>query len=157
MLGAVLVWLIINGRKEEMRQTAAQSEVVQTARLSATRVAGAGDLEIAEADVVGMRKGEGAVTLTPITIRNRGNLPSHNILLRLQCLDAGGKVIDTRTWRVDETIPPGQSITTPEIALDKVPRTGVRYRIAIIYSDLGSAPESGREPAEATKGGKTQR
>ena len=156
MLGAVLVWLIVNGRKQEMRQTAAQSEVVETARLSATRVVGAGDLEIAEPEVKRTRKGKGEEILAPITIRNHGNLPYHNTLLRLQCLDAGGKPVDTRTWHAEETILPGQSITIAEVALDKVPGACTRYRISIAYSDLGPAPESSPEPAESSKGGRAR-
>ncbi len=153
MLGAVFIWLIINGRKEEMRQTAAHAEVVQTAQLSATRVVGTGDLEIVDSDVKGVRKDEDKETLGPIMIRNRGNLPYHNALLRLQCLDASGKIVDTRTWNFAGTFPPGQSVTIPEITLDKVPRASVRMRISIAYSDLGAAPDASQQPVEKPKAG----
>ena len=60
MLGAVLVWLIINGRREEARQAAGPTEVVKTANLSATRVAAPSDLEVVGSSVEASTKGDNA-------------------------------------------------------------------------------------------------
>lgn len=137
MLVAVLVWLIINGRKAETRLAAAPAEVIQTARLSATRVIAPNDLEPAETNVA---RQAAAGQVGPITIRNRGNVAYHGTMLRLQCLDAGGKIVDARSRLVPETIAPGQSVTIDPWTLADVPRSVVRYRIVVAYSDLGPAP-----------------
>lgn len=142
MLGAVLVWLIINGRKEEARLASAPSEVVQTARLSATRAIAPGDLEVAEAEVGRINRETALEQLGPVVIRNRGSVAYHGTMLRLQCLDSAGKLLDTRTHLAPDTIAPGQNITVGGIALEKVPHSTFRYRISIAYSDLGPAPES---------------
>ncbi len=149
MLCAVLAWLIINGRREEIRQTAAKSEVVQTAQLSPTRVLGAVDLEVSEPGPEGTRRGERQELLGPVTIHNRGALPYHNTALRLQCLDAGGKVVDNRVLMVPETILPGQSITIRDLVPDKLPRSAARCRLTVAYSDLGAAPQETEEPKKA--------
>ncbi len=156
MLSAVLVWLIINGRKEEARLASAPSEVVQTAKLSPTRAIAPSDLEVAESNVVRTNREDTPELLGPVAIRNRGHVAYHGTMLRLQCLDSSGKVVDTRTRLAPDTIAPGQSITITDITLEKVPRSTIRYHISIAFSDLGPAPGSDDEGTkeQKTKGSK---
>ncbi len=149
LLVAVLVWLIINGRKEESRRASAPSEVVQTAKLSPTRAVAPSDLEVAEPDAARTNRGDLPDQLGPVAIHNRGSVAYHGTMLRLRCLDSSGKVLDTRTLLVPETIAPGQTITVGPIALEKVPHGTVRYHIGIAFSDVGTAPEPTNE---GTKG-----
>jgi hypothetical protein len=133
MLGAVLVWLIINGRKEEARQITGPTEVVKTAGLSATRVVAPTDLEVSESRPPDAAR---AHTPGPVEIRNRGKLPYRNIMLQITCLGADGKVLDTRTRLVVETIAPGQSLTLADLALESVPPGTIRFGFSIVYGDL---------------------
>jgi hypothetical protein len=140
MLGAVLVWLIINGRKEEARQAAAPTEIVQTARLSPTRVVAPKDLAIVASNALGAIKTGKSEPIGPIEIRNNGRIAYHAVMLRLACLDSNGKVLDTKSRLVPDTIQPGQSLTVSDFAPENVPAQAVRYRISIAYSNLGPAP-----------------
>jgi hypothetical protein len=139
MLGAVLVWLIINGRREEARQAAAPTEVVQTARLSPTRVVAPKELEIVASQAAGALNPGKSEPIGPIEIRNNGTIAYHAIMLRLECLDSDGKVLDTKSHLVPDTIQPGQSFTINDFAPENVPARAVRYRISIAYSELGPA------------------
>jgi len=136
MLGAILVWLVINGRKEEVRQVAVPSEIVKTARLSPTRIVAPADLEVSESPTQGPPK-TGA--LGAVAIRNRGKVAYHNVLLQIACLANDGKILDTRTRLVVESVPPGQSITLADVALDNIPKGTIRFGLSIVYCDLGAA------------------
>ncbi len=151
LLGAVLVWLIINGRKEESRLASAPSEVVQTAKLSPTRAVAPSDLEVAEPDTARTDRKDLPDQLGPVAIHNRGSVAYHGTMLRLQCLDSSGKVLDTRTLLVPETIAPGQTITVGPITLEKVQHSTVRYHIGIAYSDLGTALQSTSQSTKEQK------
>jgi hypothetical protein len=139
MLGVVLVWLIINGHKEEVRQKAAPTEIVKDAGLSATRVVAPTDLEVSESRPPGA-----ANTKTPagVEIRNRGKLAYRNIMLQVTCLGADGKVLDTRTRLVVETVAPGQSLTLSDLALESIPRGTARFGFSILYGDLDAAAKT---------------
>ena len=51
LLGAVLVSLVLSGRKEEQRQAAAPTEIVKTAKATATRSMVPEDLDVGESRV----------------------------------------------------------------------------------------------------------
>jgi hypothetical protein len=140
MLGAVLVWLIINGRKEEARQATAPAEVVKTASLSPTRVVAPKDLEIVASNAMGAIKASRSEPIGPIAIRNNGKISYHAIMLSLAYLDGNDRVLDTRSRLVPDTIQPGQSFTVSDFPLEDVPARAVRYRISIAYSNFGPAP-----------------
>ena len=139
MLVAVLVWLIINGRKEEVRAAKAPSEIVKTAKSSFTRVVRPGDLEaVAQGDEIKPR-GADSGTQAQVVIRNRGNIAYHNVMLKLAYLGAGGKILSTRNRLVSETIEAGQTLTVGDIAADGVTPGTARCQITILYADLAPA------------------
>lgn len=135
MLGAVLVWLIISGRKEEAKQAAAgTTEALKDAKLSATRIVAPGDLEAVESDSAGTETNQAA-----LVIRNRGSLPYHGVLLQVSCLGNKGEVLATKIRLVPDTIPPGQSVTVKGPVIEEAAPGTVRYGISIVYADLGPA------------------
>jgi hypothetical protein len=146
MLGSVLVMLVVQGRRQEAGKSAVPAEKVQTARSTATRVFAPKDLDLDESRVelrpvaTGKDGNPGRAALCRITVRNSGRLAYHDVMLKLTCFGAGGKVLDSRTQLVPGTVPPGQTITVPELAVDGLPRDSVRCGLAILYSDLGAAP-----------------
>jgi hypothetical protein len=145
MLGAVLVWLILKARKEEAQTARAPVEIVRTARLSPTRAIGPKDLDATESRVEiipsgrGQTKTAGRSAHAHVVIRNHGTVAYRDIMLKLTCLGGNGKVIDTRTRLVPETIQPGQTLTVNDMAIENLPNDTVRCRISILYSDLGPA------------------
>jgi hypothetical protein len=140
MLSTVLVWLVMQGRKEEAKQAAAPTEIVQTAESSPTRVVAPNDLEATEASGAGAATAGMPPALGPVAIRNQGKFSYHAVMLRISCLGSGGKVLVTRTHLAPETIPPGQTVTVGDVTLKDVPRGTTSYRIGILYCDLGPAP-----------------
>jgi hypothetical protein len=146
MLGAVLVWLILKARKEEAQTPGAPVEIVRTAKSSPTRVIGPKDLDATESRVEIPPTGRGQTKTAErsshahVVIRNHGTVAYRDVMLKLTCLGSNGKVIDTQTRLVPETIQPGQTLTVDDIAINDLPNGTVRCRISILYSDLGPAP-----------------
>ena len=142
MLGTVLVWLIIQGRKEETRLAAAPSEIVKTAKSSFTRVIAPSDLDAEESRLEITTKTPAPGAVGQVVIHNRGKVAYHGVMLKVSCLGSGGKLLDTRTQLVPETIAAGQTLTVGGIVLDTGPRGTVRCSVSILYSDLGPAPRA---------------
>lgn len=142
MLCAVLVWLVINGRKEESRLAAGPAEIVQTAKTSSTRVMAPGDLEVTESRA-GIPTGSAQrIAIGRIAISNRGKISYHDVMLRISCLGSGGSVLNTQNRLVEGTIQPGQTLTVDDIVVADPPRGAVRCTVSILYSDLGPAPKT---------------
>ncbi|MGA2260103.1 MAG: hypothetical protein ABSH28_01565 [Acidobacteriota bacterium] len=142
MLGTVLVWLVIQGRREETKQAAAPTEIVQTAKASPTRIFAPGDLEVGES-----REGVTSKQATPapigkIEIRNHGKVAYHDIMLKLTCLGGGGKVLDAQTRLIPGTIEPAQVLALSDLTFEGIPRGTVRYDFSILYCDFGPAPRT---------------
>jgi hypothetical protein len=139
LLGAILVWLVINGRREGARQAAAPVESVKTAKLSPTRMVAPADLDAAEAPASDAAANRKPGMLGAVVIRNRGQLAYHGVMLRLSCLGNGGKELDTRIKLIPDTIQPGQSITVADLFIESVAPGTIGYSVGIVYADLGPA------------------
>ncbi|MBP1596294.1 MAG: hypothetical protein H6Q05_1671 [Acidobacteria bacterium] len=148
MLGAVLVMLVVQGRKQEAlrAQTPAPAEIIRTARATATRVMAPRDLQITESggDAAG---GAGAGTgntpsavIARQSIRNSGRVAYHNIMLKITCLGKGGKVLEIRTRLLPETIPSGLSRSLADLANEPFPDGTIRCTPSILYAEIGAAP-----------------
>ena len=145
MLATVLIWLVVQARKQEAKTATAPAEIVRSAKSSPTRVIAPKDLDAGESQVEfasmvsGAPKSGGRSALLHIVIRNRGAVPYHNVMLKLTWVGASGKAIDSQTHMVRDTIEPGQTLTDGDVALEDVPNGSVKCTIVILHSDLGQA------------------
>jgi hypothetical protein len=146
LLGAVLVSLVLSGRKEEMRLGSAPSEVVKTAKATPTRSMAPGDLDITESKVElvaparNQKSAVGPVAHCQLVIRNHGQIAYHDVMLKLHCLRSNGKDLDYRTQLVPETIQPGQILTIPDVTIDEIPPGTARCTLSVLYANIGPAP-----------------
>jgi hypothetical protein len=146
LLGAVLVSLVLSGRKEEQRQAAAPTEIVKTAKATATRSMVPEDLDVGESRVeLTAADRNQKHTAEPqarcrLVIRNHGRIAYHDLVLKLQCLGSSGKHLGQLTQLVPETIQPGQVLTIPEVLIDKLPAGTAKCTLSVLYANLGSAP-----------------
>jgi hypothetical protein len=139
LLAAALVWLIINGRREEARIAAAPTEVVKTARSSSTRIVAPKDLVAVTTPDPG-EAGASAHSLGRVEIQNRGSHTYHNVMLRFTYLAGSGKLLDSQTQLVQGTIEPGQTFFAGRISTDNAPSGASSCNVSILYSELGPAP-----------------
>ncbi len=142
MLVAVLVWLVLQARKEDARRTSGPVEIVRTAKLSATRAVAPKDLEIGGSPIEiakGRSRGALSVSRDGVTIHNRGNVAYHNILLKLTCFGSGSTVLHTQNRTVEGTLKPGQSLPVGDIAADALPPGTTRCTVTVLLADLGPA------------------
>jgi len=146
LLGAVLVSLVISGRKEEQRKATVPTEIVKTAKATATRSMAPEDLDVGESKVqltAASRNQSGAAeprALCQLVIRNRGRIAYHDLALKLQCLGSSGKQLGQLTQLVPETVQPGQVLTISDVMIDKLPAGTARCTLSVLYANLGPAP-----------------
>ena len=146
MLVAVLVYLVIQGRRQEKRQekTVRPVEIVQESAPSLTRVIGPDDLEILESKTeIGASGAEAgqppSVTVSAthrFTIRNNAHVAYHGLGLRLSYLGRGEKTLETRTVPVSDLLQPGQARVLDEIKEADLPAGTLKCRATIAYADL---------------------
>ena len=146
LLGAVLVSLVLSGRKEEMRLAKAPSEIVKIAKATPTRSLAPADLDVADSKVElaapdrKQKNAAGQVARCQIVIRNHGQIAYHDAMLKLRCLGSNGKDIDSRTQFVPETIQPGQTLTIRDVTIEKIPPRTARCTLSVLYASIGAAP-----------------
>ena len=146
LLGGVLVTLILKGRRQEAQNAAAPTEIVKTARSTATRMMAPDDIDVSQSRVEivsadkGSRKSASRRALCRLVVSNRGTIPYHDVMLRLSCLDRGGKVLDTLMQPVPETILPGKTLTVEDVSIEGVSAAAAGCRFAVVYASLGEAP-----------------
>jgi hypothetical protein len=146
LLGAVLVSLVIRGRKEEMKTASGPLEVVKTAKGTPTRALIPKDLDAGDSTVeLATRRHDapGAAEQSArcqLVIHNRGQIAYHNIVVSLQCVGSKGKSLKPRTQMVAETIQPGQALTIHDLSMDGIPSDATRCTLSVLYANVGTAP-----------------
>ncbi len=142
MLVAVLVWLVMQSRREEAQRRSGPVEIVKTARLSPTRVIAPKDLEVTGSPIemaAERSKGVGRSQRGAVMIRNRGEIAYHNIMLKLDCFGSSGKTLHMQTRVIVGTLQPGQSLQVGDIPTEGLPPGTVRCTVTILHADLGPA------------------
>jgi hypothetical protein len=142
MLAAVLVWLIIQGRREEAKIAATPGEVYQTSQSSATRVIAPKDLEVVSLRSDGSSPSSGQ-SLGSVEIRNRGALAYHNVMLQFSYRGPREKLLEIQTQLAPGTIEPGRTFNAGRISVENAPAGSIRCDVSILYSELGPAPNQG--------------
>jgi len=147
MLGAVLVYLVLQSRQEEKEIRERPTEIIKSSKLSRTRVISPADLKITDSSMELAEPEAGAATggnpgLTArhrLMIRNGGSVRYHNPLLKISYLDGSEKILETRTHTAAGDISPGTTHSFTQFVLDDIPPNTARCKLRILYSDITTA------------------
>ncbi len=161
MLAAVLVVLVVKGRKAERMQQAASRpvEVVRTSPPSLTRVISPNDLQIVESkmDLEAPEAQPGQDAPSPgrtarhhLVIRDDGAISYRSFGLKVAYIGRENKVIETRTVPVPELLQPGQARSISEVKVENVPSGTVKCEVKVAYADIEPTTEKPKtEPTPA--------
>ena len=129
LLAAVLVALVVQGRRQEKKEASARVvEVVKQFKPTATIVIAPQDLEIVGSD-------------NPVrfSIRNNGTVTYSNPEIEVEYLAGDGRVLQNEAVRIEKVIPPGQEILLENAVSGKAPgktrHTLLRIRNAELCAD----------------------
>jgi hypothetical protein len=150
MLAAALVYLVIQGRRQEkQRQTTSRPvEIVRESPPSLTRVIAPDDIGIIESKMelgspgaqAGPAGSAGVTATHHFVIRNNGRTAYHSFVLKLSYIGHQEKVLETRMVPVAEMLQPGQVRSIAEIKVENVPAGATRCIAKIASADLEPAP-----------------
>ena len=129
LLGAVLVSLVVQGRRQEKKKAATRVvEVVKQFKPTPTVVIAPQDLEIIGPD-----------NPARFAIRNHGTVSYSNPEVEAVYLGKDGRVLQNQTVKIDKVIPPGQEISIENAVSGKIPegtkRTLLKIRSAELCTD----------------------
>ncbi len=147
MLGAVLVYLVVQGRKENklQQQNVPPSEVIRQSRPSLTRIIAPQDLHIVDSRMELSPAGpasSGAGSLVDqhrIVIRNEGEIRFRSFRIRVTYLGRGDNVLGTRNHEVREEIQPGGTYSG-DMLIEDVPAGASKSEVKILSADMESPP-----------------
>lgn len=158
MLAAVLVYLVIQGRRREKLQqsTPRPVEVIRSSPPSLTRVIAPDDLHIVESKMEletpssqpGQESPQVHSARHHIVIRNDGSVAYHSIALRITYVGRANRILDTKTVPVADLLQPGQARSLADVEVENVPAGALKCEVAIAYADLEPTPEK-RLPVQA--------
>ncbi len=127
LLGAVLVSLVIQGRRQEKKQAAMRvADVIKEYKPTPTRIIAPRDLEI-----VRLNPGE------RFAIRNRGDIAYSNPEVAFEFVGKSGRVLGTRNIKVEKVIPPGLEV---EVPAPPMPEGTERTRVKVRSAELTASP-----------------
>ncbi len=146
MLAAVLVFLVIQGRRQEkLRQSTPRTvEVLRQSTPSLTRVIAPDDLDIVESKMElgasGTAKNQtqsgGVTAIHRVVIRNNGRTAYHSLALQISYLGRGNKMIESRTVPAAELLQPGQARSIVDLKVENVPAGTLKCEVKIAYAEL---------------------
>jgi hypothetical protein len=145
ILIAVIVNLMIRGRRLEKERAGQVVEAIQESKPSPTRVLGPRNLEIVRSKMIVENesdiKRQSYTARYEIEIQNSGSVPYGEICLGFTYLDGKGNILATKTRSINRTLMPGADLTISDIMIDDIPATTTNSRATIVYADIGRAPE----------------
>ena len=149
MLAAVLVYLVIQGRRQEKQEqtTSRPVEIVRESPPSLTRVIAPDDIGIIESKMELGSPGAKAVPAVSVgvtathqfVVRNNGRTAYHSFVLKLSYVGQREKVLQTRMVPVAEGLKPGQERSITDIKVENVPAGASRCMAHIASADLEPA------------------
>ncbi len=120
MLGAVLVSLIIQGRRQEKKQAATRVvEVIKQYKPTPTRILAPQDLEVIRtAAEVAFNPGTGRPAPFFAVIRNKGTVAYSNANVELNALGKDGHILAAAVFTLEKVIPPGAEVHIEDAAAE---------------------------------------
>jgi hypothetical protein len=153
MLATVVVYLLIQGRREEKKQKEAALhpvEVITESKPSATRIIAPREIEILEEklDLAPAQESAGQAAgfdaKHTFVVRNAGSASCKNPRIRIVYYGRNGKVLDTRTRELPAaSLPPGES-TILDMVEPNAPPDSVKAKSNIVSVDLVSPSKQGK-------------
>ncbi len=141
MLVAVLVYLVVQGRKEDRQQQQQNQrplELIRESKPSLTRVIAPQELHIIDSRMELSPAGAGTVSdKHVIAIRNEGPTRFRSLRFRVIYLGHGGKVLATSTHEIRETIQPGETYSG-NVMIESVPAGTAKSELKILSADMES-------------------
>ncbi len=137
VLVSVLAGMILTARKQEKRVLARPAEIVRDARPS--RVIAPPDLEIAASRMEragGATPAAGVAVSHDLTLRSTAPVAYERLMLQVAYQAADGTTIESRSYLVEQKVPPGATVRLPAIAADPLPRRPARCRVQIAWAEL---------------------
>ena len=140
MLGFIV--LVIRSCRQEAEPASGPGEMIEKSESTAVRALKPADLEIVRSKTVLERN---AGTTKPsfsarheIEICNRGSVPYKEIRLNFVYLSRTGKVLETRTHSIGQTILPGATLKLADIRMDGFSESAAESRVSIVCADIGN-------------------
>ena len=141
VLVAVLVFLIVQGRRLEKQNAGRQGEIIQNSVPTATRAFSPKDIQILQSDMKleenADESGKFKIAEHGIELHNSGSVSYGKIELRFDYLDRSRKVLAGRRYSVIQTISPGSTLELA-VRIDDVPLQTADFRVAVLYADIAS-------------------
>lgn len=126
LLGAVLVSLVVQGRRQEKKEASTRVvEVVKQFKPTPTIVIAPQDLEIIGSD-----------NPARFAILNHGTVTYSNPEVEVAYLAGDGRVLQNEIVKIDKVIPPGQEIPVENAVSGKVPERTRRTLLKIHSAEL---------------------
>ena len=126
LLGAVLVALVVQGRRQEKKEASTRVvEVVKQFKPTPTIVIAPQDLEIV-----------GSENPARFAIRNHGTVTYSNPEIEVEYLAGDGRVLQNETVKIEKVIPPGQEIPVENAISVKAPERTRRTLLKIHSAEL---------------------
>ena len=145
MLGAVLVYLILNGRGRESPQLSPPIEVVKSSKPTRTRVFAPQDLKLVESKLELVRSNGTANARHHVVIRNEGLVTYRNTLLKFSYFGPGERSLGTKTGQITDPILSGQTLSA-EVVVEEIAAATVKSSLRIVYSEI-EPPVDSRAPS----------
>jgi hypothetical protein len=132
VLIGVIVYLTIQSRRREAQASKSAVEVVKDSVPTAIRVMTPDELNIADSEL----KVIGSTAHHRIVVQNGGKAAYCNIQLSFTYLGNSGKPLAARTYLVEKSILPGQSLSLDDIAQENIPKGAKNCTVKINHADL---------------------
>lgn len=143
VLTAALIGLTVRSCRLEKEPVPQVMEMIKESAPSATRVLKPKDLEIAQSKMnLEKNRGEAKPSFTArhqLEISNHGKVPYKGIQLSFTYSIRNGKVTQTRTYWIDQSILPGSILRLADIRIDGLPEFIEGSQVRIPYADMETA------------------
>jgi len=142
-LGASLVWLAVSGKRQEKleQKKPRPVEIIQNSKPSATRIYAPSDLQVVSIrmePVVSANSPSGGGNHS-LEVQNVGTTAFTSLLVKISYFGANGKLIESRDYQLNKSIPPAQTVTLRDIAVEPFANKPAKYSGKILFADLESA------------------
>ncbi len=148
VLGAVLVWLIVQSRQPEPPASPVY-ELVKQSKPTALRVFSPKDLEIVDQETELVREASGVESDSLKTsahhrmkIRNRGRVSYGAVEIEFTYLGADKRILGSESQHVAVLVPAGETIQIDGITTQPVPSSATKCTARILFGELADSNAS---------------
>jgi hypothetical protein len=141
MLG--FIFLTVRGCRHEEEPASLPVETTEKSEATAARALKPADLEIVRSKTVWERNANATKpsfsARHEIEISNRGSVPYKEMRLNFVYLSRTGKILETRTHSIGQTILPGATLKLTDIRIDGFSESAAESKVTIVYADIVNA------------------